>query len=265
MPDIAPVLTDISNTRAWAGICGMTASGGAPGALLVIIPPDAAPVFRDMYARMVLCGSGAGTDGCQSCRAWTDDGHPDMIVAGDGSGPPGVAECIAMQSEMSLKPFSAPGRLAVVPFADALSLPAANSLLKIAEEPPEGGRLLFLAEEDNLIPTIRSRSWTVSFSLSEAYEASPPPDAPADWAKWIEKRSERLKKRDPRALDELCAEADAWSRWLADRGEWRVSAELRNALYISKKRHMPVSMVQDAILAILREGVPIGQIFGDLR
>jgi DNA polymerase-3 subunit delta' len=40
---------------------------------------------------------------------------------------------------------------------DRLSLPAGNSLLKITEEPPEKGRILLFLEEDNLIPTLRSR------------------------------------------------------------------------------------------------------------
>lgn len=251
-------MTNISDGREWSELRGMLEASGAPGALLAVIAPERASVFRDLYAHMVLCDSGAGTDGCPSCRAWTEDGHPDMITAGDGTGPPGVAACIEMQAAMSLKPFASRGRLAVVPYADALSLPAANSLLKIAEEPPEGGMLLFIAEEDNLIPTIRSRVWTVNFFTPEAADASPPPKTPSEWAEWIE-RTKKL------ALDEISSEAAAWSGWLARDGKWRAAAELRNALYISKKRHMPVSMVQDALVAILREGVPIGQIFGDLR
>jgi DNA polymerase-3 subunit delta' len=159
---------------------------------------------------------------------------------------------------MSLKPFAAEGRLGVIPFADTMSLPAANSLLKIAEEPPEGGHLLFMAEEDNLIPTIRSRVWTVNFRTSETADKTAPPKKPAEWAAWIEKTRKR-------SLDELAPEAGAWARYLGDLGEWRASASIRNVIYISQKRHMPVSMVQDALMAILREGVPIGQIFGDLR
>jgi DNA polymerase-3 subunit delta' len=159
---------------------------------------------------------------------------------------------------MSLRPFSAKGRLGVIPFADTISLPAANSLLKIAEEPPEGGHLLFIAEEDNLIPTIRSRVWTVNFRFSETESESVPPEKPAEWAAWIEKTRKQ-------SLDELAPEAAAWARHLGDLGEWRAAASVRNVIYISQKRHMPVSMVQDALMAILREGVPVGQIFGDLR
>jgi DNA polymerase-3 subunit delta' len=258
MSSLSAVLTDIASSPEWEKLAAAVSSGRAPGALLAVIAEDYAAAFRDMYARAALCHSGTGEDGCPSCASWTSEGHPDMLIAGDGSGAPGVADCIALQSAMSLRPFSARGRLGVIPFADALSLPAANSLLKTAEEPPEGGRLLFIAEENNLIPTIRSRVWTVNFRSSETGDESAPPRKPAEWAAWIEKTGKR-------SLDELATEAGAWARYLGGSGEWRASASVRNAIYISQKRHMPVSMVQDALMAILREGVPIEQIFGDLR
>jgi DNA polymerase-3 subunit delta' len=226
--------------------------------MLAIIDEESAPIFRNMYARLALCDTGTGEDDCPSCRAWMEDGHPDMAIAGDGSGPPGVADCVDMQSIMSLKPFVATGKLGVISFADSLSLPAANSLLKIAEEPPGGGHILLLAREDNLIQTIRSRAWIVRFGGVKAAEASPPPESPAEWISWIE----NTKKS---SIDDLAASADSWSGWLGAKGRFREAASLRNAIYISKKRHMPVSMVQDALMAILREGVSIGQIFGDIR
>jgi DNA polymerase-3 subunit delta' len=258
MYNFPPLLTAISDTAEWAELSGAMSSGRGPHALAAILPPDLADGFRDAYARMALCFSGTGTDGCPSCECWTEGGHPDVIVAGDGTGPPGVADCIALQSSMNLRPFAARGRLGVVPFADMLSLPAANSLLKTAEEPPEGGRLLLLAEEDNLIPTIRSRVWTVRFSEALRVEALPPPQSASDWARWLE----RTRKN---SLDEIASEADSWSRWFCDMGEWVLAASLRNTIYLSRKRHMPVSMVQDSLFAILREGVRSEQIFSDLR
>jgi DNA polymerase-3 subunit delta' len=258
MSDISAFLSDKNNSRAWGKLREKLASNGAPAAMIAIVGEDASDAFRDLYARAALCDSGSGEDGCPSCLAWMAGGHPDMIIAGDGSSPPGVADCIDMQSSMILKPFVAKGRLGVVPASDALSLPAANSLLKIAEEPPEGGHLLFLAKEDNLIQTIRSRSWVIRFVRTESVEETPPPISASEWASWIGKTKKG-------SLDDLAADVDSWARWLGASGDWRAAASLRNALYISKKRHMPVSMVQDAMFAILREGVSIGQIFGDIR
>jgi DNA polymerase-3 subunit delta' len=258
MSDISPVLNEISSSREWKELREMLSSDGAPGALLAIVGSERERCFRDMYARIVLCDSGSGSDGCASCRSWMDDGHPDMLVAGSGDGPPGIADCVEMQAAMSLRPFCARGRLGVVHSVDAISLPAANSLLKIAEEPPEGGRLLFLAEEDNVISTIRSRCWTVSFKPKETAGDSAPPAAPAEWAGWIE-RTRKL------SADEIAFEADGWAGWLCGRGEFGLAASVRSLLYVSKRRRLSVSMVQDALVAILREGVPIGQILGDLR
>ncbi|MDR1580846.1 MAG: hypothetical protein LBS35_10860 [Synergistaceae bacterium] len=258
MSDISPALNEISSSREWKELREMLSSGGAPGALLAIVDSGHARDFRNMYARLVLCDDGSGSDGCASCRSWMEDGHPDMLVAGSGDSPPGIADCVEMQAAMSLRPFCARGRLGVVHSVDAISLPAANSLLKIAEEPPEGGHLLFFAEEDNVISTIRSRSWMVSFKPKEMSADSPPPSTPAEWAAWIE-RTRKL------SADDIVPEADGWAGWLCGRGEFRLAASVRNMLYISNMRHLPVSMVQDALEAILREGVPIGQILGDLR
>ncbi|MDR1915213.1 MAG: hypothetical protein LBQ58_01395 [Synergistaceae bacterium] len=259
MSDLSSLLIDITQTAEWAELSAMISARSAPQALAAIIPAELMPSFLNVYARRVLCESGTGTDNCVSCASWAEDGHPDLVVAGSDGGAPGVSECLALQSQMSLKPVVAPGRLGLIPAAESLSLPAANSLLKITEEPPENAHLLFLAEEDNLIQTIRSRVWMVRFnSLEGSAHACPPPEAILEWAEWIE----RSRKK---SLDELSRETDSWTRWFSEQGEWRMAASLANVMYISKKRHMPVSMVQDALTAILREGVRSEQIFGNLR
>ena len=257
MPSVVDFLSDAANARVWAEFRDMIAANGLPGTLLAIIDTEAAEVFRDMYARIALCDSGSGEDECPSCMAWREDGHHDMVIAGCGSGPPGIADCIEMQGVMGLKPFAAKGKLGIIPSADSLSLPAANSLLKIAEEPPEGGHLMLLAEEDNLIPTIKSRAWTLRFRPACSGESHIPPSTPSEWMSWIERT-----KKIPQA--EIASEADAWVRWFGESGDWRKASSVRSVIYISQKRHMPVSMIQDAMLAILREGVPIEQIFGDI-
>ena len=250
-------MSDAESAQIWMEFRNMTAANGLPGTLLVIVDAQAAEDVGNLYARIALCDSGSGEDGCPSCMAWREDGHPDMVIAGDGSGPPGIADCIEMQEIMSLRPFAAKGKLGVIHSADLLSLPAANSLLKITEEPPEGGHLLLLAEEDNLIPTIKSRAWTLHFRAAREGESAAPPSASSEWIAWIE-RTKKLTQA------EIASEADAWSSWLCESGEWHAASSVRGAIYISQKRRLSVSMIQDAMLAILREGVPIGQIFGDI-
>jgi DNA polymerase-3 subunit delta' len=184
-----------------------------------------------------------------------------MITAGEWGDSPGIADCLDFQWLLSLKPVVAAGRLGVIMSADALSLPAANSLLKITEEPPAGSRILFMAERDEFIPTIRSRVWM--FDLGAPAEQAAlmpvsPPNGAAEWAEWLG----NTKKG---SLDDIAAEAASWALDFSRRGEWRLAASLENTVFLAKKRHFPVSMVQDALFALLTEGVNDGKLFGDLR
>ncbi|MDR3255024.1 MAG: hypothetical protein LBT31_05615 [Synergistaceae bacterium] len=261
MSDIAPVLSDLGEHSEWRGLSAMISDGRAPQALAAIVPGDRAENFRDMYARRVLCLCGSGEDGCDSCAAWRADGHPDMIIAGKWGESPGISDVLDLQVQLYLKPVVAQGRLGVVPSAEGLSLPASNSLLKITEEPPASGRILFIAERDEFIPTIRSRVWIFRFSGSGTDALVLPsnhPRTPAEWATWLESTKKFT-------IEELAIEVEGWVLNLCEREEWRASAALRNVMFLARKRHIPVSMAQDAVFAILREGVDGGQIFGDLR
>jgi DNA polymerase-3 subunit delta' len=261
MPDISPLLNGWTKSAEWLDLVRMIAEGGAPQSLAAVLPAELAADFRDRFARLALCFSGTGDDGCGSCKSWTQDGHPDMITAGTWGTPPGIADCLDLQWQMSLKPVIAPGRLGVIPSADGLSLPAANSLLKITEEPPAGSRMLFIAERDEFIPTIRSRVWTFRLgpqASGAALEPKAPPRDGAEWAEWIEGTRKS-------SLDDIALDAGAWVLNLCARGEWRFAASLENAVFLAKKRHFSVSMAQDALFAILMEGVNDGKIFGDLR
>jgi DNA polymerase III delta prime subunit len=49
------------------------------------------------------------------------------------------------------------GKLIAIPHADTMQREAANTLLKLLEEPPPGVILILFAETDHVLPTIRSR------------------------------------------------------------------------------------------------------------
>lgn len=183
-----------------------------------------------------------------------------MVVAGVWGKAPGIEDCLALNGQLTLHPVAAPCRLAVISEADGLSLPAANSLLKLAEEPPLKGRILFIAEQDNLIPTIRSRVWTIRLRPDRETEdiRVAPPQSVAEWAGWFE----QSRKKN---LDDVLYEAEGWILWFAERKDWETAASLKNALFLAQKRHLPVSMVQDVLFTLLKEGIKSEQIFGDLR
>jgi DNA polymerase-3 subunit delta' len=261
MLDIPPVLSDLAESPEWIELAAAIKNGNVPHALAAVIPQDLAEPFRDMYAKHALCMSGTGIDGCDSCKSWQEDGHPDMIIAGRWGTPPGISDCIELQSQLHMKPLTAPWRLGVISSTEDLSLPAANSLLKVTEDPPKRGRILFIADKDDFIPTIRSRVWMIKFNAparTGGISAAPHPVTPAEWAEWCE----RTKKN---SLEEIAFEVEGWVLGLSERGEWRTASSLENVLTIAQKRHLPVSMVQDALFALIREGMSIGQIFGYLR
>jgi DNA polymerase-3 subunit delta' len=182
-----------------------------------------------------------------------------MLVLGRTGEPAGIDDCMAFQSALYLKPVIASVKLGVIHSAENMSMPAANSLLKLAEEPPDGGRLLFTVERDSLIPTIRSRVWMINFIEPTRLPREPePPPKPSEWAEWLE-RTRRL------PLEELTASVDSWIVSLCERGKWKTAASVQNIMYLAKLRHMPVSMVQDALYALLWEGMHFEHIFGDLR
>ncbi|OGN08914.1 MAG: hypothetical protein A3J46_02540 [Candidatus Yanofskybacteria bacterium RIFCSPHIGHO2_02_FULL_41_11] len=65
---------------------------------------------------------------------------------------------------MSFKPYSSKYKLAVIDNADAMTIEAANSLLKILEEPPAKSVFFILSSKPRLLPkTVLSRCETVVF------------------------------------------------------------------------------------------------------
>ena len=85
------------------------------------------------------------------------EGHPDLLVAGEAGKAPNIEACRSLIQDLALKPVLAVRRLGVVMAADRLLLPAANSLLKLAEEPPAHACILFLLEGSALRPTRSAR------------------------------------------------------------------------------------------------------------
>ncbi|GHV29076.1 hypothetical protein FACS1894167_07670 [Synergistales bacterium] len=267
MPDFAAVL---ERNERWRELARAMLGSGVPQALAAIIPGEYANSFCEAYARHALCESGTGSDACKSCGMWSNGEHPDMIITGEWGKTPTIDECRDMQWQLCLKPVAAPLRLGVVPEAEGLLLPhriaAANSLLKITEDPPPSGRLLFIASREEFLPTIRSRLWIIDFGITGEIpeDAAPLPGTPLEWASWIE-RTKGQKGASGTSIDDLAPVMRSWARQLCERGEFGLASSVDSAYSVARKRRVPLSMLQDAMFAILWEGIDIGKIFGDLR
>ncbi len=71
--------------------------------------------------------------------------------------------------DISLKPYLASRRVAIIDYADTFNTSTANALLKTLEEPPPHSLIILLGtSETRQLPTIRSRAQIVRFAPLEA-------------------------------------------------------------------------------------------------
>lgn len=123
------------------------------------------------FAKTLLCFNQNGADGCESCRLLNfDDGnlsHPDFILLEPEPGVKSIKieQIKSLISQAAFGPTLSPNKVCIVDKADAMTVEAANSFLKLLEEPPDGWVIIMLAASENtLLPTILSRVVKLRFS-----------------------------------------------------------------------------------------------------
>jgi len=96
---------------------------------------------------------------CRSCQRIREGKHADVTCIGlDSRTEIGIDDIRGLQHSANLPPYEGRCRVFIIDEAEYLSTEAANSLLKILEEPPPRVVwLLLAAEEERLLPTIISR------------------------------------------------------------------------------------------------------------
>ncbi|GAH23159.1 unnamed protein product [marine sediment metagenome] len=95
-----------------------------------------------------------------------DLGHPDLIlIEPKGGAPIQIAQIRELIQKLSLKPYSAPFKVAIIDQAHLMTKEAQHSFLKTLEE-PKGKTLLILITEapKRLLATIPSRCEVIKFS-----------------------------------------------------------------------------------------------------
>lgn len=124
-----------------------------------------APVINDAPqadspASDIPCG------GCAQCHRIAQGIHSDIRIIGIGSGEEEgasrrdirIEQVREIESFLNLTAYEGAGKVVIVDGAELMNTAAANALLKTLEEPPADSLLLLLtANEDALLPTIRSR------------------------------------------------------------------------------------------------------------
>ena len=232
----------------WRDIKSAVGMKRCPQSVAVALPEIMHKMFVENYGRLILGES----------PLWKDGSHPDMVEAGKHRTAPSIDECRTLQGELALHPLVSDRRLAVIWSADKLSLEASNSLLKLTEEPPEHGCIIFISEEDKLIPTIKSRVWSVKIDLPcEIAQPGPHPASAAEWAEWIAGG----KKKEPEIL---YLEIESWIRHLTVSGDFRRAADLDSLVRLMGSKRLSVPMIQDLTVMVVKEGIPCEQIFGNI-
>lgn len=121
------------------------------------------------FAKALLCASHTGSDHCEACRLMNlEDGnlsHPDfLLVQREQDEKTSRYKDISKEqiadliTKSAFAPVMSDTKVCIVEDIDRMSVVAANSFLKLLEEPPVGWVLVLLATDENkLLSTIMSR------------------------------------------------------------------------------------------------------------
>ncbi|NCF75523.1 MAG: AAA family ATPase [Xanthomonadaceae bacterium] len=120
------------------------------------------------FIKSLLCEKKNGffCDNCISCKEFAHGIYADFYEVGleEGKKNISIEQIRKVSSKIKNSSFSGNYKIVLIKNAHNLSLPAANSLLKVLEEPK--GKMVFILISDNLqkIPlTVRSRSQIINF------------------------------------------------------------------------------------------------------
>lgn len=102
---------------------------------------------------------------CTSCRAIKSGNFPDVLVIFPEKNVLKIEQMREMKQTAYLKPMIGRKRVFIIDKAEKMNEEAANSVLKILEEPPSFTHIILITHNPYLIlPTIKSRCQEVSFS-----------------------------------------------------------------------------------------------------
>jgi DNA polymerase-3 subunit delta' len=127
------------------------------------------------FAQALLCRTG-GEDACGACgpcRKVMAGTHPDLRIIVPGRTETGgerrgvsIDQIRDLKHEAAYSPYEAKWKVFIVEDTEHMRAEAANSLLKVLEEPPPGTVIILLAESAAaLMPTLISRAQLVRFTL----------------------------------------------------------------------------------------------------
>ncbi len=123
-------------------------------------------------AHALLCltprDDGAACGACKSCSLLAAGNHPDFhLIAPAEEGKAILIDQVRELGEfLALRPHTSPHKVVVLAPAEAMNIYAANSLLKLLEEPPLASHLVLVSHQASRLPaTVRSRCSRLDFHV----------------------------------------------------------------------------------------------------
>lgn len=120
-----------------------------------------------VFAKSLLCDNpkdGEPCEQCSSCRKFESGNHPDFHGIDGERGTIKIEQIRDLQKNIYLKAYESENRVYLIDRADNLTTEAANSLLKILEEPPARSYFILTSHRPfALLPTVISRCQQFNF------------------------------------------------------------------------------------------------------
>lgn len=234
-------MSDLSVNVKWQEIITETKTGNIPHCRAVAVKSTYHQEIIETLAGMIL-------------GSYRPE-HPDLLVIGSTDKAPPIGDpdkpnyegsCRWLIDNIILKPLESSRKFGVIMSADNLNKNAANSLLKLAEEPPEHVVLLFLMEDGGLfLPTLRSRSRFTTIAIQEKHESQKIPSTPAEWVKWLGDSGKGLD------ADGIISTLEAWANFAADEENFDLAERIDTLRIIAGKKNLSVPMMCDMIILML--------------
>jgi DNA polymerase-3 subunit delta' len=247
----------ITSSSGYQKIAGFLRKGVIPRVLAIKTHPRLYEECALAFARLFLCHQFIGNDNCSSCRQWHEKSHPDLVLSGDPEKVPGIDVCREIHHELLLIPVISKYRVAVIYGLDRISVNAANSMLKFAEETPEKGIIIFLHEKDNILPTLQSRIWPVTVLDREALTPNRLPQSDPEWLEWIERVTRE-------GTDAVQLSLNGWISYALEKKEYNLAGKLEKLRLIADNKKISNAMLSDLVFLSIKEGISFEHIFGDI-
>ena len=122
-------------------------------------------------AKSLFCTDKQGVlpcESCRSCKLIDQEEYPDVTIVRPINQIIKTERIRELVGQFSQSGIESQRQVFIIEQADKMHLNAANSLLKVIEEPPSEVYIFFLSnDEDKILPTIRSRTQIFQFKKQE--------------------------------------------------------------------------------------------------